>query len=527
VRHRTLAVLVVSLLVVCLAAGTASAEIGVVNGTEYDEEFDFERPLEEGETEAVVSRTMARVEYLREREFNNRPEVESIEQNEVPGAGDETNRTQEGEWNDVVWKAMMIVGDDRYANQAIADTFGSATAGFYEPGGGVDGGSDSGDEPKEQNESPRGQISLVGDINEPTLAHELVHVMQDQYYNLTSERLSPPVQDEQLSRNGVIEGEAQYITSLYEQRCSEDWQCYIKRGGDGSGGTDTPDDSVRDAHIGILFVAFQPYSDGPQYVHELVQQEGWGALDDALDKPPRTSREIIHRESHERPGFSFEDEAKEGWSLFDSGREGYDIAGEASVFVGLWYQSHPLGYGLDVIDTSSFRSNDEEYSQYNYVSEVSEGLAGDRIYPYFRETDREENDTGFVWMTTWDSTEDAELFAEKYGETLEGHNGDSVGDSTWVLEGDFAGAYHIAHDGRNVTVVQGPTLESLGEIRPSMDGDIIDARPLDPGSLGTVFDSIFPSVSLSFSTDSPYIPIGVGVIVLTFGSVLVVFRLKS
>jgi len=523
-RKRARILILVTVLWGCVAVGGVSAETGVVDGVEYDDKFAFEKPLEGEEVDAVISRAMARVEHIRQREFKDRPRVESLEQGDVPGAGSDVNRTQEGDWNDVVWKAMLIIGDDRYANQAIADTFGSATAGFYETDGQMGAGN-------ETNESGRGRIGLVGEIHEPTLAHELIHVMQDQYYNLSAERLNPPVQDEQLAGDGVVEGEAEYVRYLYEDRCETDWQCYTSEGG--GTGTEAPDESVRDTHLGILFVAFQPYSDGSQYVHELVQDGGWEAVDEAFEKPPNTSREIIHREPHERPEFGFEDTAEEGWSLFDSGRDGYDIAGEASVFVTFWYQSHPLGYGLNVVESTGFSRSDDEYSRYDYVSDVSEGLAADRIYPYYRETEEGENETGFLWLTTWDTPEDAELFADKYAEVLEGHGGENLGNSTWFVEGEFSGAYHIAHRGREVTVVHGPTVESLGEVRPSIGGegsvhaDVIDARPIEPGSVGSIFENIFPSISLpNFSSGSALIPMAVGVLMLLIGSFLVVFRLR-
>lgn len=526
-RKRTYVLLLTTVLVGCVAVGGVSAQKGVVDGVEYDDEFNYEQPLEGEELEDVISRTMARVEHLREREFKERPNVERLEQQDVPGAGSDINRTQEGDWNDVVWKAMLIIGDDRYANQAIADTFGGATAGFYEPGADIDEGAGG-----EINETEEGRIGLVGDVHEPTLAHELIHVMQDQYYNLSSDRLSPPVQDEQLARDGVVEGEAEYIRYLYEERCDVEWECYTNEGADPS--AEAPGNATRDVHIGVLFVAFQPYSDGSQYVHELVQEGGWEEIDDSFENPPNTSREIIHREPHERPEFGFEDEAEEGWMLFDSGRDGYDVAGEASVFVSFWYQSHPLGYGLGVTDSTGFRLNDDEYSPYSYVSEVSQGLAGDRIYPYYREKKEGENETGFLWLTTWDSSEDAELFADKYVEVLEGHGGENVGNSTWVVEEEFSGAYHVADRGREVTIVHGPTVESLGEIRPSIDeqggvhADVIDARPIKPGSVDTIFENIFPSISLpNFSSGSAFIPMAVGVLMLLIGSLLVVFRLRT
>lgn len=455
------------------ATGTTAAQPGEVDGYEPDDTFDFEKPLDEEEIDAVVSRTMARVEEIRGREFEGSPEVRTVNRSEAPGAGEDVNRTSQGDWNDVVWEALLIVGDDKYANQAIADTVGGATAGFYEPGEGGDGEGGA-----EMNQSET--VSLVGEVDESTLAHELVHVMQDQHYNLSAERFSPPVQDEQMASQGVVEGEADYIRFLYEQRCSTEWQCYRRTGGVGAG---SGGGGGFDGNVGILMTLIQPYSDGPEYVHRLRQEGGWEAVEEKYDDVPTASSEIIHHEEIEGAEVEFNDRSTEGWSLYeDAGKDGYDVAGEASIFASFLYQSapDPIGQGLGVIDTRGFLSSDSEYSRYDYTSEVSEGWRGDRIYPYHRETGGE-NETGFVWKSVWETEDDAKGFADAYMEVLEGHGGERIDAATLTVEGDFRGAYRIGREGSEVTVVHAPATEGLEELRPSVSGNenpgVIDARP--------------------------------------------------
>ena len=458
-------------LAVSAVSGTAAAQtgVGVVDGYEPDDVFEFERPLSDEQKQAVVSRTMARVEQIRDRDFEERPRVETVERSEVPGTGEEVNRTAQGNWNDVVWEALLIVGDDEYANQAIADTVGGATAGFYEPGNGTGSGNESGN-----------SVSLVGELHEPTLAHELVHVMQDQRYNLSAERFSPPVQDEQMASQGIIEGEADYIRIIYQQRCGTDWQCYERVGGVGGG---SGGGGEFEGNFGVLMTLIQPYSDGPAYVHSLRQEGGWDAVDRGDSDVPTTSSEVIHHEDRERKRIGFEDTATDGWSLYENaGKDGYDVAGEASIFVSFLYQSspEPFGYGLGVINPRSFRGTDSEYSRYDYTSEVSEGWRGDRIYPYHRRTG-EGNETGFVWVSTWATEDDAKGFADAYIEVLDGHGAERVDPATRTVGGDFRGAYRVAREGTNVTIVHAPTVGGLNELRPSVSGEknpgVIDARP--------------------------------------------------
>ncbi len=453
--------------VVCLAAtGTAAAETGVVDGVEYDEEFGFEGELTDEELELVVSRAMARVEVIRDRQFEERPTVESLEGDEAEDELEvEVERNEQGDWNDVVWKALLTVGEDEYANQVIADTFGGATQGFYEP--------DSGNESDAH--AHGGRIVIVDGVDEGTLAHELVHVMQDQRYNLTAESFTPPVQDEQLASDGIVEGEAEYVKYLYEERCATGWDCYDET-------TSSGESAPLDTNFGVLMTAFQPYSDGPEYVHRLHEEGGWDAVDEKYDDVPTTTREIIHHEEYDRVEIDYEDEARGNWTTFDGvGIDGYDVAGEASIFMAFWYQSHSSGYGLDVIDTTGFFEQSGEYDVYTYRSDVSEGWTGDRIYPYYRGNDT--NNTGFVWKSVWETQEDAERFARAYLEVLDGHDATVLDEATRTVEGDFRGAYRVARDGTNVTVVHAPTVDGLDQLRPSVTDaekpfvEAIDARP--------------------------------------------------
>jgi len=483
---RLSALLAVAALVLVAATAGASAqtdEVGVVDGYEPDDEFGFEQPLDDDELDAVVSRSMARVEEIRGRGFEARPSVEqasSVGDGDGNGGGPldaNVTRNEYGDWNDVVWEALLVVGQDRYANEVIADTFGGATQGFYQSGS---AGNSSGSSDGEGGHTDGGSITVVGGVDEGTIAHELVHVLQDQQYNLSADRFNPPVQDEQLAGDGLVEGEAQYVSALYAQRCATEWECYTPTGTGGGGGGASGGDG--DSNIGVLMTVYQPYSDGAEYVHRLRQRGGWDAVDERYDGLPTTSREVIRHEDIEAATVGFEDEARGNWTTFNEslGRDGYDVAGEASVFVTFWYQSSPLGEGLGVIDTSGFFSPNGEFDTYTYRSDASDGWAGDRIYPYKNEAT---NETGFVWKSVWETSEDAQEFASAYLAVLDGQGATRVDNATRRVDGGFRGTYRVARDGRNVTVVRAPTADGLDELRPSVTDarnpveEPIDSRP--------------------------------------------------
>jgi PGF-CTERM protein len=488
----------VSVAVVVFAVSTAgaAAEPGVVDGYEPDDEFGFEGELTDEELDAVVSRAMARVEEIRGREFEARPSVERLDRDGGGNGSDagpldaNVTRNEYGDWNDIVWEALLVVGEDEYANEVIADTFGGATQGFYQPGNGSNTTDDS--------HYDSGSITVVDGVNEGTLAHELVHVLQDQHYNLSADRFNPPVQDEQLAGDGVVEGEAEYVRKLYERRCARGWECYSS---DGSGGRGSDgSSSANDGNVGILMTVYQPYSDGAEYVHRLRQRGGWDAVEEAYEDVPKTSREIIHHDDFDGVNVTYEDEARGNWTTFgeDLGRNGYDVAGEASVFVTFWYQSSPAGYGLGVIDTSGFFSPDGEFDVYSYRSDVSQGWSGDRIYPY---RNNATNETGFVWKSVWETSDDAEEFASAYLAVLDGHGATKVDNATRRVEGGFRGVYRIARDGKNVTVVRAPSVEALDKLRPSVAdaenpvNEPIDARPGEPTPGFTVIATLVAVVA--------------------------------
>lgn len=99
------------------------------------------------------------------------------------------------------------------------------------------------------------QIFLIAEgrenlrIGETTLSHELVHAWQDQRYNLSSEKLSPRLRDE------------------------------------------------ANARIGIYFLKFQPYSDGPEFVRLVRTVGGWKAVNELYERPPQSTEQVIHVET--------------------------------------------------------------------------------------------------------------------------------------------------------------------------------------------------------------------------------------
>ena len=186
--------------------------LGWENGYWYDDPVNVttDDGLNASEREAVTARTMARVERVRGLEFTETVPVEVISRaeyrNRSRGNGT-TGGAPADPWNDQVWESLLLIGESQGSSEAITDTRSSSVLGYYSPS--------------------RDQITVVSPTETPTvsrstLSHELVHALQDQQFGLSG---SPETQDTQLSRNGLIEGDATYTQQLYEGRCERDWEC--------------------------------------------------------------------------------------------------------------------------------------------------------------------------------------------------------------------------------------------------------------------------------------------------------------
>ncbi len=425
--------------------------IGWENGVWYNESIDVDQSdgLSAAELDRFVARSMARVEVLREKEFKQDVPVEVITREEYRErqAARESNETF-NRWNDQVWEALFIVGEDTGSEEALGNTLGASVAGFY---------SSRDDEIKIVTDSPDSPI-----INNATLLHELVHALQDQYFNLSDPKYGGETQDEQLAADGVVEGEANYIQKQYAERCaSGEWECVDTPDSDGGGASPG-------VNLGVLLTLFQPYSDGPLYVDRIVSNGGWEAFDEEFQNPPTTSEQIIHLTDEEPDPIEYEDTARNGWELFpNQGVNGSDTVGEASIFAMFWYQARE--YGADTLDPASLLETENEFDTYNYSATPSAGWGNDRVFPY-RNTTGEEALYGYVWVTEWDTQRDAELFEAAYLEILETHDARETTEGYYVVpSGPFEDAFLVVRNDTRVTIVNGPTVDAVKDIRPTLE----------------------------------------------------------
>ncbi|WP_226011949.1 Hvo_1808 family surface protein [Halomicrobium salinisoli] len=401
-------------------------QIGWEGGYWYDESIAVTPGdgLNESEQAALLARTKARVEQLRDQEFRGNVSLEVITRAEYRNRSTGGSGVrQENPWNDQVWEALLLVGENSTSGEALGGTRNSSVQGYYAPA----------------NDS----IVIVSDSETPTvdratLAHELVHALQDQRGRLNA---TPETQDQQLARQSVTEGEANYVRILYEQRCGDGWRCVERPqadGGDASGGS--PED-------GVFVTIYQPYATGPRFVHQIRQDGGWDAVDGLYEDVPNSTEQVIHPDKYpeEDPvGVTVPDRSGASWERFDHDPVA-DTVGEASIFAMLY------DHGA---------VSPEEW--YRYRANASAGWAGDSVVPY-----RNESGAGaYVWRTEWDTERDAREFRDAYTSILEERAGSQPRDGVYRLpESDpFGDAFRVRRSGQTVTIVNAPTVDRLDDV---------------------------------------------------------------
>jgi hypothetical protein len=443
----------------------AEDTLGWENGCWYDDTITVDRSdgLNETELAAVVARAMARVEQVRELEFKKTVPVEVITRAEFRNETDDLNLTTNGRIHqNVKWEAMLMVNESTDAVAVKQSNRGSTVGGYYS--------------------SSEERIVVVSEnttspkMDELTLAHELAHALQDQQFNLSTYNQS--TEELNNAKSGIVEGDSHYTEHLYQQRCTQEWDCVepLPSNGDGGGS---------DIHVGQFIVSYTPYSEGPEFVRSIRNDSGWAGVNAVFQDPPASTEQIIHHEKYgedEPTQVSIENRSSNGWRVLPL-EDGIDYAqfGEAGIFSMLWYASFQKSVEQqsaatvvipyrDFFEYKRAGSNElEDVGPYSYAHEASDGWDGDTLLPYVNDSSAATNETGYVWKIAWDSEADAREFVEAYGTLLEYRGAEAVDDrrNTYrISDGtEFADAFYVEQDGTTVVIVNAPTVGALGDVR--------------------------------------------------------------
>ena len=301
-----------------------------------------------------------------------------------------------------------------------------------------------------------GEMFVLNDGEDPTpaakytLAHELIHALQDQAFDLDV-FFPEDEENDDLARakTALVEGDAVVGSSEYARSFlirSEIRQIY-------SSGNDGPDLSRIPPFL-FKLLAF-PYQQGAGFVAAVHSGTGWDSVDAAYSDPPLSTEHILHPDKYlagEKPIIvtlpDFTAALAQGWETIDEG-----VLGE---FIIATYLENRL--------TGSRAANAAEF------------WGGDS-FALFRNSDQDES--ALASLSTWDSVEDAKEFFGACISYFQAPGQESL-DLTTSAEGlrrwdSESRSVHLALDGDNVLLIiseSGPALEAIAAEFPDFPSGI-------------------------------------------------------
>lgn len=227
----------------------------------------------------------------------------------------------------------------------------------------------------------------------PTAIHELTHALQDQHYNLDS--FSDPKKftlDQVLARAALVEGDAMAVMVNFQRK--ELGQASIQKEA-------SVDSLVLQQSISLMLIPqftaapysigysmLFPYTSGLRFVHAVLKQGGWTAVDHAFRNPPESTEEVLHPEKFFAEGNDFR-EIKDQEALDLSNTSNAKI--EFGTTLGEFTLSLMLGTHIPK----------------DVAAKAAAGWAGDRALIINQGSKR-----GVLLYTEWDSPEEAKEFYE-------------------------------------------------------------------------------------------------------------------
>lgn len=431
--------------------------LGWENGYWYNETLSIDQSdgLNKSEIAAIVNRSMARDERIRDLEFTSTVPVKVISREQF--RQDQNNRSTPANrrlFDNVKYESLFMIGESTDSIGVQNQNSGSSIGGFYSPS--------------------KKSIVLVSNnnenlhVSESTLAHELTHALQDQHFNLSS--FDQTTRERHNAVDGLLEGEANNVQYLYDERCQNEWKgtCFsdTKQGGSGGGL----------ANYGPYLIKYQPYSDGPVFVRHVRNQSGWEGVNDVYSNPPASTEQIIHPNKYqedEPSTISVQDSTSDGWTrLQPEGRPNYGEVGETGLFAMFMYPYFESQGKTQIIPSRKFfnRNADgqmQKVDPLNYQSKPTNGWDGDKIVVYTNDN-AGNNETGYVFKTKWDSKKDASEFVDAYEKLLNYHHAKQVDgkQNTWTVPDStgFGDAFSVRQNGNTVVIVNAPTVSDLSNV---------------------------------------------------------------
>ncbi len=311
------------------------------------------------------------------------------------------------------------------------------------------------------------RMVVVSDSGEPTeltasqeltFAHETVHALQDQHFDLVTlqDQANAANSDTSLALIALPEGDATFFEQLYATSDAE----FLKRLLDEYQSMDMPE-ILQTAPPIFIETLYFPYDQGGTFVNAIYKDGGWEAVDKVYADPPISTEQVLHPDKYRD--------------------------GEMPVTVTISDPSAALGSDWEVLDTDTFGEfqigiilNTSDSISDEEAQDAAAGWGGDR-YVVVGNAD----ETAIAWQTTWDSEDDADEFARVMAE----RETDRLGVEATTLD-DGAGyefttdgeVVQLLVDGKNVTYLSAPDVGTFETVMSAATSPAPEATPEGPAT---------------------------------------------
>lgn len=323
--------------------------------------------------------------------------------------------------------AFGLMESDQDLGELYGELLGEQIAGYYDP--------ETDEMVVVSDDAPSADISASDQV---TYAHETVHALQDQHFNLETflDDRENGSDDQSLAITSLIEGDA---TAAQIQFLIETPSLLLQLN-DEMTGNDASTEALENSPAIITETLLFPYDQGQVFVGALREEGGWTRVDEAYASLPASTEQILHPEKYfDREGpvnVEIPDVAAglgAGWKTFDT-----NTMGEFQTSV--------------ILDEGDVSSGDAE--------DAAEGWGGDR-YTVVGTADQ----SVILWNSVWDSADDAEAFAdvllERESDRL-GASADKTG-ATSLIESD-QGIVRVQVSGDSVSYIFAPDEKVLDTV---------------------------------------------------------------
>lgn len=318
---------------------------------------------------------------------------------------------------DLAWILRLIPDRDADVEQALIDLQTADIYGFYDP--------------ETEETYVISEDEEMSALEETILAHEIVHALQDQHFDLGMLDEFGTEYDEALAFTSVVEGDAslvqeRYVQEYFDQEKMNEFQQEAMEAQQNEA-TQEAMEAVPDYYVqGFVF----PYQAGPNFMMQAYDDD-FSNLNELLEDPPVATYQIMNPEEYlagelddprdvELP--DLDERLDDDWELYESGTLGaFDFS----------YLLHTNGA--------------------SEPQETLDGWDGDQFAMYERGDDQ----VLATVSTAWATEEDAREFEEALGETMGGYNEE---DGVWSDEGRY---HTVMRDGDIVTLVSSTDPDAL------------------------------------------------------------------